>query len=190
MSQSKSRRKRADLPLHITYQNVKDGIAADQKNCTFGQCELSREHGMDFFVDVDPENPQIWAEWTDYEKGERIHHRADVRRRHRDGKETKDEALTIVAATDIAKKILLKKFPKQGMDFVLTNHSIRPTERNRGVLAIKPGESDEERQLRLEARRARNQELKALREQGLAEPPKRRKHRVRARFGSMPIHGA
>jgi hypothetical protein len=177
---SKHRRKLPDLNLHVTYQNVKDGVVADPANCTFGQCALSREHGMDFYVDPDPENPRIWAEWTP--RGTRDHHRADVVRRHADGRETRDEVLMVVSATDVAKKALFKRFPRRGMDFILTNHTVRANNKTGGDSA-KPGETDEERQTRLDARRERNEELVRLREQGLAEPAKPRHHRVRARFG-------
>lgn len=169
-----NRRKHPDLTLHVTRQNVKDGIANDQKNCTFGQCELSRSLGMDFYVDVDPTDPRIWAEWID-DKDERWH-RADV--------SPAMPAITVVAATDIAKRALLKKFPRGGMDFVLTNHVSRDVY-SRGSTSGKPqpGETEEDAAARREASRARKDELKRLRAAGLAEPPQRRRHPVRARFG-------
>ena len=175
-------RKHADLFLRVTRQNVKDGIANDQQNCTFGQCELSRTHGMDFYVDVDPLDPQIWAEWIDDADGR--WHRADVRRRHPDNSETMQEAITVVAATDIAKKELLKKFPRDGMDFVLTNHTSRDVyHRLSSSGKPKPGETEEQAGARRAENRERRLELERLRAEGKAEPPKRRKRRVRARFG-------
>lgn len=177
-----ARTKRADMPLHVSHQNAKDGVALDPHNCTFGQCELSKQHGMDFFVSVDPENPRIWAEWVEREDGVLIHHMADVVRRHRNGKETIHEAITVIAATDVAKRKMLKKFPKQGMDFILTNHTVR-RKQSIGGANLRPGETREGHQARLAAKRARDKELAEQRSAGLVPPPRKRSRRVRARFG-------
>lgn len=174
------RRKRSDIPLHVTYQNLRDGVVGDQRNCTFGQCAMSREKGMVFVVDIDPENPKVYAEWPETVNGVREHHRADVVRRHPDGTETTSEAFNVVFATDVVKKKLLRKFPKRGMDFVLTNHTAIKSDRNSH--ALQPGETEGDREARLERYRERRNELKRLREEGLVDPPKPRQRRVRARF--------
>lgn len=36
----------SDIPLHVTYKNVVDGVANDPDNCTYGQCKKARELGM------------------------------------------------------------------------------------------------------------------------------------------------
>lgn len=177
------RHKRPDMSLHVTRQNVKDGVAADQHNCTFGQCDLSRKFGMDFFVDPNPEAPMIWAEWIEREEGKVFHHRAEVVRRHADGSQTNAEAITIVAATDVAKKALLRRFPKNGMDFVLAKHTARMHEPGNHTVRLKPGETEEDHRERLDAARARRKELAALRASGKVAPAKPRARRVRARFG-------
>jgi len=185
MPPAKNRKKRADMPLHVTYQNLKDGVANDQRNCTFGQCALSRKFGMDFFIDPNPEAPAIWAEWTEHEDGKPVHHSADLVRRHPGGRETKEEAITIVQSTDQARKHLLRRFPKNGMDFVLTNHTVRASRPGGYIAQLRPGETEEEHRIRLDADRARRKELAQLREAGLAEPAKPRVRRVRARFGRV-----
>jgi hypothetical protein len=168
MSATTYRSKQPDLHLHVSYQNVKDGIANDPRNCTFGQCELARDFGMDFYVNLDPEKLEVFAEWTE----DGYHHIADV--------EPKDKALTILAATDVAKKQLLKKFPTRGMNFDLVNHTAR---KHRPGENVRSDETPEEIRIRRVAKKARDVELKQLRAAGLAEPAKKRNRRIHARFG-------
>lgn len=181
---TQSHRKKADdIPLHITYQNVRDGVANDQANCTFGQCAASREVGMEFWINADPFDPEIFAEWTEKVKGNHLHHRGRVVRQHANGSETVQEAITIVAATDLAKKKLLRRFPKTGMDFVITEHTVRKNAAGSGVRTPAPNETDKQRKARRDAARVRAQELAANRELGLEPPARTRNRRVRARFG-------
>lgn len=174
-----------DLLMPVTKKNVRDGIANDQNNCTFGQCALSREKSMAFFVDPDPLNPVIWAEWNEKtDKGYYEHHKAEVVLDGVDRGKGIAAAIAVVSGTDLAKKSLLKRIPEEGMVFRLVNHVFtKETVRNRGLSTPRLGETDEDRKARLATRYARNEELKTLRAAGMADPPKKRHHRVRARFG-------
>lgn len=171
---------KTELPLHVTMKNAKDGIAGDQENCTFGQCDTARAYGMKFFVIVDPLNPEVWAEWVDRgPQGGLRHNRGRVVRRHPDGSETVHEAITILSGTDSpeAHRAFVKRFPREGMDFRITDITHRTSAAGTRVWTPE--------QLRAKAERKR--QLKAERDAGLAPPPRPRKPRVtvvRARFGS------
>ena len=182
MAQSRPR-KMPDVVLHVTKQNVKDGIANDQSNCTFGQCSVSKEYGIDYYVDPDPLNATIHAKWRTYEKlrgddhARAYRHYARVVRRREDGTDSPGDAIAVVAATDLAKRTLLKRFPEGGIEFVLTDHVMRP-------ISELPEETPAEREKRLAPMRSRVAELRKARAEGKAPPPKPRKKRVSARFGT------
>lgn len=172
------RTKLPDVKLHVSYQNVYDGIPGDPKNCTFGRCTDARDRGMGFFVNVDPLKPEVIAEWIERnDNGEIEHHRGLV--------EPSQPAQTIIVATDKAKRQLLRRFPDKGMDFLVTNHT-ETAERHRlrrpGLRDAVPGETDEAREERLCLRYERQAEIDALRERGEMPPAVERKRPIKARF--------
>jgi hypothetical protein len=182
------RKKAPDVPLHVTYQNMKDSVANDQRNCTFGQCAVSRECGMEFYINPDPLDPDIFVEWTSTgDDGSHFHHRGRVVRRHKDGRETVGEAITIVSVTDRAKKALLKHFPARGMGFTIADHTIRRNAAGGGNRNSRPDESSEEREERLQESRNRTAELARARELGIEPPAAKRHRRTRARFGGEKV---
>lgn len=175
----------ADLK-HVSDDLIRRATPQEAAALTFGQCELAREHGMDFFVSPDPLAPDVWAEWVSTESGKRRHHRANVRSVADDGSKVKEQAFMVILGTDTAKKQLLKSFPKQGMNFVLTNHTSRGNNFASSATA-RPGETEEDVDARMKAQYKRAQELAELRAGGLADPPKPRKRVARARFGKRDL---
>lgn len=166
--------------MHVTKDDIKFGKAGDQQHCAMARTEFAKIHNMSFSVDTDAMHPRVRATWSVTENGKRIHHQAEVAYMDGDLEDKWSVPQAVIVAVDTGKKRMLKTFPEEGLDFVLTNHTARPAGHSR--YAPVNGETEEARAERRGKARLAKLKLKEARDKGESPPAKKRNRRIRARF--------